>query len=100
MESNRPVLWLGGGVVASDAHDEVKELAEFTGAAVLTSMMAKNAFPNDHPLFAWATGSKGTSVGLKLSSTADVVIAVGTRFADESNLFLSERNCMEFWVND
>lgn len=84
MEAKRPVLWLGGGVVASDAYSEVKQIAEFCGAAVLTSMMAKDAFPNDHPLYAWATGSKGTKCGIAISRTADVVIAIGTRFADES----------------
>ncbi len=84
MNAQRPVLWLGGGVVASQAYDEVKKLAEFSGAAVLASMMAKDAFPNDHPLFGWATGSKGTKIGLELSKNADVVVALGTRFADES----------------
>ncbi len=83
-KAERPVLWLGGGVVASKAYEEVKELAEFTGGAVLASMMAKDAFPNDHPLFGWATGSKGTKIGIELSSKADAVIALGTRFADES----------------
>ncbi len=84
MKAERPVLWLGGGVVASKAYEEVKELAEFTGSAVLASMMGKDAFPNDHPLFGWATGSKGTKIGVELSSSSDVVLALGTRFADES----------------
>jgi len=84
MSAKRPVVWLGGGVVASKAFEEVKEIAEFTGAPVLASMMAKDAFPNDHPLFGWATGSKGTKMGIQLSSKADVVLAIGTRFADES----------------
>lgn len=84
MSAERPVLWLGGGVVTSKAYKQVKQLAEFTGSAVLASMMAKDAFPNDHPLFGWATGSKGTKCGLKISSSADVVLALGTRFADES----------------
>ncbi len=84
MQGKRPVIWLGGGVVTAEAYAEVKELAEFTGAAVIASMMAKDAFPNDHPLFGWATGSKGTKCGLALTSKADVVLAIGTRFADES----------------
>ena len=84
MKAKRPLIWLGGGVVSSGAFEEVKEIAEFTGAPVLTSMMAKDAFPNDHPLYGWATGSKGTKIGIQLSSKADVVLAVGTRFADES----------------
>ncbi len=80
----RPVLLLGGGVISSEAFDEVKELAEKIGAAVVVTMMAKSAFPNDHPLFAWSTGSKGTTVGLKMTSTADVLLAVGCRFADQT----------------
>jgi acetolactate synthase-1/2/3 large subunit len=84
MDAKRLVIWLGGGVVTAEAYAEVKELAEFTGGAVIASMMAKDAFPNDHPLFGWATGSKGTKCGLTLTSKADVVVAIGTRFADES----------------
>ena len=84
VKAKRPILWLGGGVVTSKAYEEVKTLAEFLGIPVLTSMMAKDAFPNDHPLFGWATGSKGTKCGITLSRKADVVLALGTRFADES----------------
>ena len=83
-EAKRPVLFLGGGIVTSNAFDEVKILAEKIGAAVVTTMMAKDAFPNDHSLFCWASGSKGTTVGLKMTSTADVLLAVGCRFADET----------------
>ena len=84
MSAKRPLIWLGGGVNTSGAFAEVKELAEFSGAPVLASMMAKDAFPNDHPLFGWATGSKGSKIGIELTKNADVVLAIGTRFADES----------------
>ncbi|GAB4311360.1 MAG: thiamine pyrophosphate-binding protein [Promethearchaeota archaeon] len=82
--AKRPVMLLGGGVVAAGAFDEVRRLAEALGAAVVTTMMAKDAFPNDHPLFAWHAGSKGTTCGLSLTRSADVLLAVGTRFADET----------------
>jgi len=82
--AKRPVFLLGGGIVASEAFDEIKELAEKIGAGVVSTMMGKDAFPNDHPLFCWATGSKGTTVGLKMTSTSDVLLAVGCRFADET----------------
>jgi len=82
--AKRPVMFLGGGVITSEAFEEVKELAERTGAAVVATMMGKDAFPNDHPLFCWASGSKGTSIGLKMTSEADILLAVGCRFADES----------------
>ena len=83
-KAKRPVLLLGGGIVTAEANDEVKELAEKLGAAVVVTMMGKDAFPNDHELFAWSTGSKGTTVGLKMTSTADVLLSVGCRFADET----------------
>ncbi|MFX1408289.1 MAG: thiamine pyrophosphate-binding protein, partial [Promethearchaeota archaeon] len=83
-DAKRPVLFLGGGVVTASAFEEVKILAEKLGAAVVTTMMAKDAFPNDHELFCWAAGSKGTTVGLKMASEADVLLAVGCRFADET----------------
>ncbi|NVM44559.1 MAG: thiamine pyrophosphate-binding protein [Candidatus Lokiarchaeota archaeon] len=83
-EAKRPVILLGGGVVTSVAFDEVKALAEKIGAGVICTMMAKDAFPNDHPLFCWATGSKGTTVGLKMTSNSDVLLAVGCRFADQT----------------
>lgn len=82
--AKRPVLLLGGGVASSEAYKEVKELAEQIGAAVCVTMMGKDCFPNDHPLFAWSTGSKGTTVGLKMTSTADVIVAIGCRFTDET----------------
>lgn len=83
-KAKRPVLLLGGGVVTAEAYDEVKEVAEKLGAAVVVTMMGKDAFPNDHELFAWSTGSKGTTVGLKITSTADVLLSIGCRFADET----------------
>jgi len=84
MEAHRPVLFLGGGVISSEATEEVKKLAEKVGAAVVVTMMGKDTFPNDHPLFCWSAGSKGTTIGLKMTSKADVILAVGCRFADET----------------
>jgi acetolactate synthase-1/2/3 large subunit len=84
-DAKRPVMLLGGGVVSSEAFKEVIDVAEKIGAAVVVTMMAKDAFPNDHPLFAWSTGSKGTTIGLKITSTADVLFALGCRFADETS---------------
>ncbi len=83
--AKRPVIFLGGGVMTAEAFSEIKDLAEMIGAAVVTTMMAKDAFPNDHSLFCWASGSKGTTVGLKMTSNADVILAVGCRFADETS---------------
>ncbi|MBD3255298.1 MAG: thiamine pyrophosphate-binding protein [Candidatus Lokiarchaeota archaeon] len=83
--AKRPTIFVGGGVLTADATEELEMLAEKIGAAVVATMMGKDAFPNDHPLFCWASGSKGTTVGLKMTSEADVLLAVGCRFADESS---------------
>jgi acetolactate synthase-1/2/3 large subunit len=82
--AERPVILAGGGVISAGAWAELRALAEFTGAAVITTMMGKGAFPEDHALSAFHAGSKGTSCGNRLASSADVLLAVGTRFADET----------------
>ncbi|MFH0966030.1 MAG: thiamine pyrophosphate-binding protein [Planctomycetota bacterium] len=82
--AKRPVILAGGGVRYARAHIELRALAEEAQAAVVTTLPAKDCFPNDHPLYGWLTGSKGTSVGLALTRKADVILAVGVRFADET----------------
>jgi acetolactate synthase I/II/III large subunit len=82
--AERPVILAGGGGIAARAWAQLRALAEFTGAAVITTMMGKGAFPEDHPLSALHAGSKGTACGNRLAATADVLLAVGTRFADET----------------
>ena len=83
-QAQRPVLVAGGGVIAAGAWDELRALAEFLGAPVVTTMMGKGAFPEDHPLSGFHGGSKGTTCGNALTSHADVLLAAGMRFADES----------------
>jgi len=83
-QARRPVILAGGGVVASGAFEELRALAEHLGAAVITTMMGKSAFPEDHPLYCWHAGSKGTTVGNAIARSADVLLAVGCRFADET----------------
>ncbi len=84
LSAKRPVILAGGGVIASEAWEELKTLAEYIGAAVVTTMMGKSCFPENHPLYGWHAGSKGTTVGNTLCSRADVLLAVGCRFADET----------------
>jgi acetolactate synthase-1/2/3 large subunit len=83
-QAERPAILAGGGVIAAGAWDELKRLAEFLGAPVVTTMMGKGAFPEDHPLSGFHGGSKGTTCGNALMAGADVLLAVGTRFADET----------------
>ena len=82
--AKRPAILVGGGVVSARASDELRQVAEAVGAPVINTMMGLGAFPADHPLYAWCTGSKGTSCGLELTRSADVLLAVGCRFADET----------------
>ena len=82
--AKRPVMLLGGGALYSRAYQETQELAELWGAAVVTTMAGKSAFPEDHPLYGFHGGSKGTDVGNYLCRTADVVLALGCRFSDET----------------
>lgn len=84
LSAKRPVILAGGGALYADAAPELRQLAEHLGAAVLTTLQGKGVFPETHPLSGCLTGAKGTSVGLKLSQTADVVLAIGCRFADET----------------
>lgn len=82
--AKRPVMVLGGGCLRNGDTEKLVKLAELWGCAVITTMNGKSAFPEDHPLYGFHTGSKGTPVGVQLTRTADVVLAIGTRFADEA----------------
>lgn len=83
-KARRPVILVGGGARAAGAESALKELAEILGAAVVTTLMGKGSFPEDHPLSAWLGGSKGTTVGNAMTRSADVILALGCRFADET----------------
>ena len=79
----RPVIVAGGGVTLAGAEKQLLELAERTSAAVVTTLQGKGCFPEDHPLYGWHLGTKGTSVGNALTTSADLILAVGTRFTDQ-----------------
>lgn len=82
--ADRPVILAGGGVTLAGAERELRALAEHLGAAVVATLQAKGCFPEDHPLYAWHPGTKGTSVGNALTERADVILAVGCRFTDQT----------------
>jgi acetolactate synthase-1/2/3 large subunit len=83
--AKRPVILAGGGCVSARAHAELREVAELLGAPVITTMMGKGVFPEDHPLCAQHTGSNGTACGNHMARTADVLLAIGTRFAEQTS---------------
>lgn len=83
-EARRPLIVAGGGALRAGATNSLIKVAEAVGAAVITTMAGKSAFPEDHPLYAWHAGSKGTTCGNQIAAAADLILAVGCRFADES----------------
>jgi acetolactate synthase-1/2/3 large subunit len=85
LSAQRPLILAGGGVLASEASAALQKLAEHLGAAVITTFAGKSCFPEDHPLYGWHAGSKGTTCGNALARSADVLLAVGCRFADETS---------------
>lgn len=84
IQAQRPVILAGGGVILAGAEAELAQLAEHLGACVVSTMQGKGAFPEDHALYAWHMGSNGTTCGNYMTVNADVLLAVGTRFADKA----------------
>ncbi len=80
--ARRPVLYVGGGVLRARAWDALHELAELTGAPVVTTLMARGAFPDSHPLNLGMPGMHGTVAAVGALQKADLLIALGTRFDD------------------
>jgi acetolactate synthase-1/2/3 large subunit len=81
-KARKPLLYAGGGVLASGAWAELKELAEFMQIPVAATLMGKGAFPEDHHLFLGMPGMHGPKfVNYALTET-DLLIAVGVRFDD------------------
>src|SRR5690606_29037507 len=60
LQSKKPILYVGGGVIRADAHAELRRLAERTGAPVITTLMARGAFPDSHPLHLGMPGMHGS----------------------------------------
>jgi acetolactate synthase-1/2/3 large subunit len=81
-ESRRPVIYAGGGILNSHAAAELKELAELTGIHVVTTLMARGAFPDSHPLCLGMPGMHGNFTAITAMQRADLLIALGSRFDD------------------
>jgi len=88
--AQRPVIMAGGGVVSSNASQEVIKLADMLKAPVVTSLMGKGVVPSDHPLFAGLCGMHGTGEANLLVSDADVLLVVGARFSDRTTARLED----------
>jgi len=80
--SQRPVLYIGGGVVAAGATAELKEFAERINAPMVTTLMARGAFPDSHPLNLGMPGMHGNYTATTALQRADLLITIGARFDD------------------
>src|SRR5579863_7213493 len=80
--ARRPVLYVGGGVIKAGAHRELRELAELTGAPVVTTLMARGAFPDSHSLHLGMPGMHGTVAAVGALQKSDLIVALGARFDD------------------
>lgn len=82
MEAKSPVLYVGGGVIKADASAELLELAELTGIPVVTTLMARGAFPDTHTLNMGMPGMHGTVGAVAALQKSDLLITLGARFDD------------------
>ena len=89
-EARKPVLYVGGGVVRAGAHRELLEFAEKTGAPVVTTLMARGAFPDSHPQQLGMPGMHGTVPAVLALQESDLLIALGARFDDRVTGKVSE----------
>ena len=84
-EAARPVLYVGGGVQAAHAGDELTALAEALEVPVAHSLMGKGSMSDAHPLLLGMTGFWGTPIANEVCRTADLIVAVGTRLAEANS---------------
>ena len=81
-QSSKPVFYVGGGVIKANAHKELRQLVELLGAPVVTTLIARGAFPDSHPLHMGMPGMHGTVAAVTALQKADLLITLGARFDD------------------
>ncbi len=91
-EARHPILYPGGGVIASGAAGALTELAAHLEIPVLYTLMGKGSIPDDHPLAVGMTGFWGTEFNNSMARKSDVMLAVGTR--------LSEADCSSWYFGE
>jgi len=82
VNARKPVLYVGGGVIKADASAELLRLAEDTGIPVVTTLMARGAFPDSHQQHLGMPGMHGTVAAVAAMQKSDLLIALGARFDD------------------
>src|SRR3989449_4549841 len=82
LAAERPVIYAGGGILKARAAEALRRLAELTGIHVVTTLMARGAFPDDHPLAMGMPGMHGNYTAVTALQKSDLLIALGSRFDD------------------
>jgi len=81
-QSRQPVLYVGGGVIRGRAHEELRRFVDLTGIPVVTTLMARGAFPDSHELHLGMPGMHGSVAAVTAFQKADLLITLGARFDD------------------
>ena len=82
LDAHRPVLYVGGGVIRSGASRELRVLAEMSGIPVVTTLMARGAFPDSHPQHLGMPGMHGAVAAVGALQRSDLIVSLGARFDD------------------
>jgi acetolactate synthase-1/2/3 large subunit len=82
LQSHKPVIYAGGGILKARAAEALRELAELVDIHVVTTLMARGAFPDDHPLCLGMPGMHGNYTAVTAMQKSDLLIALGSRFDD------------------
>ncbi len=82
MQAERPVIYAGGGILKARGAEALRELAELTDTFVVTTLMARGAFPDSHPLCLGMPGMHGNVTAVTSMQKSDLLIALGSRFDD------------------
>ena len=80
--ADKPVLYVGGGVIKADASDALAAFVDVTGIPVTTTLMARGAFPDSHPLHLGMPGMHGKYAAVTAIQRCDLLLAFGSRFDD------------------
>lgn len=81
-ESQKPMIYAGGGVIISDASETLRQFAETVNAPIALSLMGLGAFPATHPLYTGMIGMHGTKASNLTATACDLLITIGARFSD------------------
>jgi acetolactate synthase-1/2/3 large subunit len=82
LAARQPVIYAGGGILKARAAEALRELAELCDIHVVTTLMARGAFPDDHPLCLGMPGMHGNYTAVTSMQQSDLLIALGSRFDD------------------